>query len=506
MPVCLARDVHLAMKLFRSRRTVTLLVVATLLGACLPAQNEPLVEPSPTSPAPAETAGPGPTSLPTRTPFPPGQIFDYPAQSGDTLPAVAAHFHTTVEEITAANPDLPDDLTTLPAGYPLKVPAYYAPLTGSPFHILPDSEVVDGPSAVDFDLRQEILSHPGFLSGLTDYAFGRQFNSAWEVIDVASRNYSINPRLLLALLEYQTHALTLPSAQDDDAIYPLGIRDPLQRGLYRQLIWVAERINEGYYGWRGGTLDSISLADGHVTRPDEWQNAGTVGVQMFFAALYGEADFDRIVGPGGFYQTYVSLWGDPSLSEIDLIPGNLRQPELGLPFLPNRIWDFTGGPHATWGESLPMGALDFAPPATEGGCATSGEWIAAPADGVVTRSGEALVLLDLDGDGDDRTGWVLLFFHVADQDRVAAGTSLKQGDTIGHPSCEGGQATGTHFHFARRYNGEWIPAAGTLPFILDGWVAHYGEKPYEGTLRRGSRVVEACTCTTRANRIVYELK
>jgi LasA protease len=489
-----------------ARRVFAPLIVAVLLVACLPAHAASQLEPTATAAPIVEIDQAGPTPLPTRTAFSPGQIFDYPAQSGDTLPAVAAHFHTTVEEIAAANPDLPADLTTLPAGYPLKVPAYYAPLTGSPFHILPDSEVVDGPSAVGFDTREEILSRPGFLSGLTDYAFGRQLNSAWEVVDVAARNYSINPRLLLALLEYQTHALTRPFASGDDAIYPLGIRDPLQRGLYRQLIWAAERINDGYYGWRDGTLDSIDLADGRMTRPDEWQNAGTVGVQMFFAALYGEADFDRIVGPDGFYQTYVSLWGDPADLQIDLIPGNLRQPELSLPFLPNRIWDFTGGPHATWGESLPMGALDFAPPATEGGCAPSDEWIAAPADGVVTRSDEALVLLDLDGDGDDRTGWVLLFFHVADRDRVAAGTVLKQGDLIGHPSCEGGQATGTHFHFARRYNGEWIPAAGTLPFILDGWVAHYGDKPYEGTLRRGSKVVEACTCTASANRIIYELK
>jgi LasA protease len=487
------------------KRLATAVVVGMLLVACSPGGNVGVLEPSPTRPPAVEDAVSGPTPLPTRTAFSPGQIFEYSAQSGDTLSAVAAHFHTSVDEVIAANPDLPEDLTTLPAGYPLKVPAYYAPLTGSPFHILPDSEVVNGPTAVDFDIRQEILSHPGFLSGLTDYAFGRQ-HTAWEVVDVASRNYSIHPRLLLALLEYQTHALTRPFAKDDDAIYPLGIRDPLHRGLYRQLIWAAERINEGYYGWRGGTLDSISLADGRMTRPDEWQNSGTVAVQMFFASLYGQSDFDRTVGPDGFYQTYVSLWGDPAMLDAEIIPGNLRQPELSLPFLPNRIWDFTGGPHATWGESLPMGALDFAPPAAEGGCAISNEWIAAPADGVVTRSDEALVLLDLDGDRDDRTGWVLLFFHVADRDRVPVGTVLKRGDTIGHPSCEGGQATGTHFHFARRYNGEWIPAAGALPFILDGWVAHYGEKPYEGTLRRGSKVVEACTCTTRANRIIYELK
>ena len=43
------------------------------------------------------------------------------------------------------------------------------------------------------------------------------------------------------------------------------------------------------------------------------------------------------------------------------------------------------------------------------------------AHGVITRSEEALVVLDLDSDSDDRTGWVLIFFHMATNDRIQAG-------------------------------------------------------------------------------------
>ena len=132
-------------------------------------------------------------------------------------------------------------------------------------------------------------------------------------------------------------------------------------------------------------------------------------------------------------------------------------------------------------------------------------WIAAPAPGVISRSEEATVILDLDGDGDDRTGWSLFFFHVAAQDRVVVGKSVEQGDLLGHPSCEGGRSTGTHFHLARRYNGEWLPAGGPIPFVLDGWVAREGSEPYQGTLTKGSKVVPACTCSTAKNRILYEL-
>jgi hypothetical protein len=98
----------------------------------------------------------------------------------------------------------------------------------------------------------------------------------------------------------------------------------------------------------------------------------------------------------------------------------------------------------------------------------------------------------------------LLFFHVEERDRISPGVEVEPGSRIGHPSCEGGRSTGTHFHIARRYNGEWLPAAGTLAFVLDDWVVEYGEEPYLGTMSKGSITIEACTCTSSANRIIYE--
>jgi hypothetical protein len=264
-------------------------------------------------------------------------------------------------------------------------------------------------------------------------------------------------------------------------------------------------LNDGYYGWRTGSLTEFELADGMVIRPDPWQNAGTVAVQYFFAGLYGKAQFEQEVSPDGFYQTYLELWGDPFELGIEHIPANLQQPELTLPFLPNHIWDFTGGPHSSWGSGLPWGALDFAPPSESEGCVWSDAYAAAPAPGIIIRADESTVVLDLDGDGYEQTGWILFYFHIAEQDMIAPGTRVETGDPIGHPSCEGGRSTGTHFHLARRYNGEWIPAGGPLAFEMDGWLADYGSEPYEGTLSKGSRVVPACPCSTRENQIIYEL-
>jgi hypothetical protein len=122
--------------------------------------------------------------------------------------------------------------------------------------------------------------------------------------------------------------------------------------------------------------------------------------------------------------------------------------------------------------------------------------------GLVTRSDHGVVVMDLDGDGKEQTGWDLLFLHVATDGRVAVGKWLEAGDMIGHPSCEGGNATGTHVHIARKYNGEWIAADGPIPFTLSGWRAHAGKDPYQGSLTKGDQTVTACTCGSFETRII----
>jgi LasA protease len=194
------------------------------------------------------------------------------------------------------------------------------------------------------------------------------------------------------------------------------------------------------------------------------------------------------------------------LDDTPHIPGSLQQPEMSLPFRSGTTWAFTGGPHTGWGTAKPRAALDFAPPSVVGGCTPTDEYATAVAPGMVVRSEPATVVLDLEGDGLENTGWVVFYFHVATEGRVALGTVLQTGDPIGHPSCEGGRSTGTHIHIARKYNGEWIPASGVLAFNLDGWVAYKGPNPYEGTMRRDSRTIIASESSSTASFISAEDK
>lgn len=491
--------------LFHHRQLIlALLAILVLLTSCnLPAASAPVPESGEAAqdlffPQPGQ---PQPTPLPTRPSYAPGELVEYTAQSGDVLPALAARFNTTEAEIRLANPIIPQDVTTLPAGLPMQIPIYYEALWGSPFQILPDALFVYGPLDRGFDATSFVDQHPGWLKDYTFYVAGEDKRGG-ELVEYVAQNYSISPRLLLALIDYQTGALTLSKFTSPDETYPLNHYDSNRRGLYFQMIWAANILNNGYYGWRTGNITSLELADGSLEEIDPWQNAATAALHYYYAQTMAREDYHQAIHGQGILQTYKSLFGfDPWSKNEDLIPGSLRQPELLLPFGSGKPWTFTGGPHTGWGSGDPWAALDFAPPSEAGGCTPSNEWVTAVADGIIVRTDIGAAVLDLDGDGDERTGWSIFYLHLSTKSIPPVGTQLAAGDPIGHPSCDGGRSTGTHVHIARKYNGEWIPADSPLAFNLEGWVAINGSRAYQGQLTRFGKTVIASEVADSRSRI-----
>jgi murein DD-endopeptidase MepM/ murein hydrolase activator NlpD len=487
-----------------------LIATALLLAGCLPAAQVPprlpdmvTITPEASATAPAAPAVAG-TPLPTREPFGVGQIFTYSAQTGDTLVALAAHFNTNQAEILSANAGLAPT-ATIASGTVLRIPAYWFPLGGSPYKIITDGEFVYGPTSKGFDVSAYIAANPGYLRTMSAFVNGSQ-RTGGQTVQYVAEQYSINPRLLLALMEWRSGALSNPDVSDDVRSNPFG-NLPGVTGFYSQLTYVAEQLTVGYYAWRNGTLTTLLMPDSTTSRPDYFQTAGTVAVQYLFSRFMNLDEFNQAVGPQGFGATYLKMFGDPFAgTPPDVIPGNLSQPALALPFDQGEVWTLTGGPHPIWGDMTPWGALDIAPPGVPG-CAQTDLWARAVAGGVIVRSNDNSVVLDLDGDGFEGTGWVVFYFHVADRDRIAPGTVVKTGDPIGHPSCEGGLATGTHVHIGRKYNGEWIPAdgivPGVVPFDLGGWVAQKGAVAYGGRLMRLGVWANACVCSTQQNTLYW---
>jgi murein DD-endopeptidase MepM/ murein hydrolase activator NlpD len=459
-----------------------------------PEGNTAQIEPAEREAVQAPATAPEASLFANHPTYEPGELVAYTAQTGDSLTALAKRFNTRVEEILAANEFIPASATTMPPGMPMQIPIYYLPFWGLDEPILPDGLFVNGPAQVGFDTAAFIASQPGWLAGYSEYAANANRTAA-EIIDLVALKFSVSPRVLLTLIEYQSAGLTNPDPSEYELTYPVGYQDRSRQGLYRQILWAANQLNNGYYAWRTAELLDIETSAGRLFRFDPWMNAATVSLQNYFNLLLPEPQFAAAIAPDGYAAVYRNLFGDPWQANSDHIPGSLEQPSLKLPFEPGKRWAYTGGPHTAWGNARPYSAIDFAPPLSVSGCTPTDEWATAVADGVVVRVDVGELVLDLDSDGDERTGWVIFYLHVASEGRAPLGAVLRAGDPVGHPSCEGGTSTGTHVHIARKYNGEWIPADGVLAFNMEGWVAHNGPAPYLGTLTRLSQTVTACECS-----------
>ncbi len=412
----------------------------------------------------------------------------YTVQAGDFPGSIAQAYGISVNSLLQAN-NL-NEASILSVGQTLTIPPGDSGNdVGSSFKIVPNSELVNSPTTIDFDTEAFLQKYNGYLTNYVGEVNG-EFMSGAQIIDRIAQNYSVNPRLLIALLEYKSQWLTNPTPSNVD--YPMGFYDANYSGLNRQTAWAANQLNRGYYLWRANALSSIPLADGTYVPMDPTINAGTAGVQYFLAQFNNRPTWDLDVSEFGFYLTYNQLFGSPFRYQI-LSPqaATLTQPYMQLPFEQGKTWTFTGGPHGGWDSGSAWAALDFAPPGEGGGCAPAPDWEVAVADGLIVRADEGAVVQDLDNDGYEQTGWTVLYMHVASDGRVQPGTYLYAGENIGHPSCEGGVSNATHLHLARRYNGEWIPADGNIPFVLDGWTSSGDGIEYDGYLKKGSTTIQA---------------
>ena len=464
---------------------------ATPLGANLPAPtlpptrdpNLPIVSPTPDNAH----------NLPTLR----GDFIEYQVQPYDFLSSIAERFGVTLEELIAAN-DLADP-NQLEVGQILRIPPQSAASLGPDFKIIPDSELINGPTAIFFDVASFIESQTGYLKEYREEVDQRSLSGAQIVQRVASE-YSVNPKLLLAVLEFQSNWVNDPNPRTSTLDYPLGNTDAWRRGLYLQLSWAADNLNQGYYDWLSGATAGWKLTDTTFIPAAPTINAGTAAVQYFFSLVHPQAEWKQAVSDGGIFSVYNRLFGYPFDLTLDpLLPTDLSQPTMQLPFENGVPWVYSGGPHGGWGNGSAWAALDFAPRGEMLGCNQSQDWIVAVTDGLIVRADNGAVVQDLDGDGYEQTGWTVLYMHVATDGRVETGQMVQTGDRIGHPSCEGGYATATHLHLARRYNGQWIHASGALPFVLDGWVSTSSGVLYDGVLQRDGISVEACECRDPAN-------
>ena len=436
--------------------------------------------------------------------LPPLRTFEiqYTIQSGDSLARIALLNQVSVKQIVERN-EIKDPNLIKP-GDILIIPPASINEQASSFKIIPESELIYSPSAKDFDTESVVWQFNGKLSRYEETLEDGSHLAGAEIVQRVADENGVNPRLLLAVLEYQSGWVRSEGKNGIPAAYPLGLLNPYQTGLYKQLGLAANELLRGSTLWEQGSLAVWTLSDGDVMLIDPTINPATAGVQYFFSLVKTKPEWKITVSEAGLFATYEQMFGYPFTFTIEpLVPEGLTQPEFILPLAPGDVWLLTSGPHWGYGTGSIWAALDFAPPGAEDdyGCYESDAPVLAVADGLVVRSGAAAVVLDLDGDGSEQTGWTVHYFHIGTEGRVPVGTQVASGDVIGYASCEGGITSGTHFHVARRYNGVWIGAAGRIPFNLGGWIATSYGTVYDGILTKDGETVEAYNGRADINKI-----
>lgn len=432
-------------------------------------------------------------------PTPRSETVIYVVQQGDFLRKIAQKYQVSIAHIVEANEIADPNL--IEVGQALVIPPPSFDAVAPPFKIMPDSELVFSPSNAAFDVPGFVAAQGGYLSVYSEEVDDVRLSGA-EIVEQVALLYSVNPRLLLSVLEFQSQWVTADDPEEKTLDYPMRYYDAWRSGLYSQLAWAANLLNEGYYLWKIESISVWMLTDSTFIEVDPTINPGTAGVLNLMRFLTTRADWDWAVSESGIFATYYRLFGYPFQFAVELlIPEDLAQPGLQLPFEMGAVWSYTGGPHGGWDSGSGWAGLDFAPPGEALGCVPSEAWVIAVAPGEVVYSNQGAVIQDLQGDGIWQTGWSILYMHIDSSNRVSVGTYLEAGDRVGHPSCEGGFSTGTHLHIARRYNGEWIPADGNLPFVMDGWISSGYGVEYNGYLTKGDIELEAWNGRTARNAI-----
>lgn len=442
-----------------------------------------------------------PTAAPTEAPDTPIRaVVGYQihvVSEGEDLTDISARSGVPINTIMRLNGITNPDLLYI--GQALRISATVTPGRAPGDNIIPDSEAVYGPAYAGFDVDTFAQRRGGYLTRYAETVEGTSMSGP-QIVQLVSERFSIGPRILLTILEMQSGWVTGNPANDTQLSYPLGYIDSKWVGLYRQLWFAADKLNEGYYGEVYKTVDSLTLLDGTKLAISNHVNAGTLALQDFFAYLVGYGKWSRMVGPNGFVATYRKLFGDPFANAIEpLVPDNISQPPFRLPFQDGHTWFFVGGPHGGWADGSAWAAVDLAPLSGHGSCWPSDEWAVAVAPGRIVTSEKGRVIENLEGKDFQGSGWSVMYMHMGSDGRVAVGTLVKTADDIGHPSCEGGAAQADHLHIARLYNGQWVAASDRRwPLVMSGWQVWGGAKQYDGALTRGDENIGACNCTEPA--------
>ena len=202
---------------------------------------------------------------------------EYTVHAGDTLAGIASRYSVSYDDIAKLNNIT--DANSVSVGQFLLIPAPVPSGEAPGFKIIPNSELVYGPMSTTLDLAAYITGQGGYLASYSEEVDGINLSGS-AIIQKVAEDFSVNPRLLLAVLEYTGGWVRSTSIEDGFQKYPLGYFDESRSGLYKQMAWAANYLNRGFYLWKVNAVPAWLLADGSIIPVNSTINAGTAGIQQ----------------------------------------------------------------------------------------------------------------------------------------------------------------------------------------------------------------------------------
>ncbi|UJB18259.1 MULTISPECIES: M23 family metallopeptidase [Lysobacter] len=265
----------------------------------------------------------------------------------------------------------------------------------------------------------------------------------------------ISPKVLIALMEQQSGAITRRHAAADAAKRPFGALAKAKdfNGQTRE---VAQALREALYENDGPD------AKGAVTV------ARANPLQALFERAGASQASAKLSGDGEFQLVYGRLFNEPRQAQAPSARFAKAGPDV-QPLSPNGLLQFpfprgarwhVGGAHTNTGSgNYPMSSLDMS---LGGGWGSnqSNTWVSASANGSFKRHSSCFAEIVHSG------GWSTTYYHLMNI-RYNTGANVGSNTAIANPAntraqalCNGGSSTGPHEHWSLKLNGSFYHLNG----------------------------------------------
>ena len=335
-------------------------------------------------------------------------------------------------------------------------------------------------------------AHPGPLKSLLITVGDRNMSVA-EIIAGQAYLYSLNPKLILALLEYEQGLLSTPNPSDDQLAWALNYHgeDEKWQGLYNQIRWVTRELRRGSRDYMYATElefkpETVRNADGEAAqRPVKGPipaglNPASYALIRTLAQTRTPQEMEQLVRDGSFVSTYTQLFEDPRTPLADL-------PAPAAPFLrsplPKPIYVTSFFDHE-YPYLTPNGSLVSWLGRREDAISYDGhdgwDYGLRPPDPILAAAAGTVLWVGNSDDGcytpargvviDHGNGYRTLYWHLSEIS-VELGQAVAAGEQIGIVGSSG-CAFGPHLHFQTQYLGRNVDPYGWCSGDADPWAVH----------------------------------